>query len=226
MQQDIIEEESGTDIPLFLGVKRKCPTFPVTIMKMDENNKPLPFRKGEMDEICRWLIQKEYKPFVSWDNTGIVYYVLFTKGNNYQNCAREGYIKLDMRLAAPYGYSNQLIDYYRVTNEKIIDVYNASNLDKFIYPDIEFELLDNCTDVIIENLTLGEKMTFNNLDENDVIYVFNDGIKDVVSKIDKSKNIFKKFNKQWIKLVYGKNKIKVTGNLKIKFITQYPIGLG
>lgn len=226
VQQNVIEEDNNnSDIPLFLGVKKKCPTFSITIMKMNEYNRPLPYDEGEFDEICRWLIQDEYKPFISWDNTGIVYYVIFTKSNDFENCAKEGYIKLDVKLSAPYAYSNQLIDYYRVMGSKIVDLYNGSNLSKFIYPDLEFELLDDCTSVTIENLTLNQVMHFENLNKKDVIYVYNKDLKDVMSKVNKNRNVFKNFNKEWIKLVYGKNRIKITGKVKIRFITQYPIGL-
>lgn len=225
VEQEVIEEDNGTDVPLFLGVKRKCQTIPVTFMKVDDLNNPLPYRKGEFDELCKWLIHKEYKPFVSWDNPGIVYYVIFTKAKDFVNRAKEGYISLDMRLSAPYGYSNQLISPYYITKEKIINVYNGSDLDNLIYPDIEFELLGDCRDVVIQNLTLNQTMEFHDLEKNDVIRVYNDGIKDVISKKDKNRNIYKNFNRKFLALTYGKNRIKIIGNCKINIINQYPIAL-
>lgn len=225
IEQEINEEDDGTDIPLFLGVKRKCPELTITLMKMDEWNRPLPYAEGELEEICRWLIHREYKPFISFDNLGIVYYVLFTKGESFYNGAKEGYLKFNMRLSAPYAYSNVLIDSYKVIGQRIIDIYNGSDIEEFIYPDIQFELLGDCKNITIENLTLGETMTFQNLANNEVVYVYNDKIKDVVSKVDKRRNIFKNFNRKFISLAYGKNRLRITGDCNIDIINQYPISL-
>lgn len=225
MEQEVNENDDGTDVPVFLGVKRTCPELTITLMKMDEWNKPLPYSDEELEDICRWLIQKEYKPFVSFDNLGIVYYVLFTKGESFYSKAKEGYLKFNMRLSAPYAYSNVLIDSYKVKGEKIVDIYNGSDIEKFVYPDIQFELLDDCQDISIENLTLKESMIFNNLEKHDIIYVYNDKFKDVVSKVDKTRNIYKNFNGKFLSLAYGKNRIKITGNCNIDIINQYPIAL-
>lgn len=225
VEQNINEDDSVGDIPLFLGVKRSIPTIPITIMKMNNFNRPIPYSKGELEEICRWLFQKEYKPFISYDNAGIVYYVIFTKGNNFETSAKEGYLNLEMRLNAPHGYSNPLISTYRVKGEKQIKLYNNSNLDDIVYPDIEFELLNNTTSLEIRNESIGQSIIFNDLEPNEHIFVYNDMLKDVVSMTDKNRNIFNKFNKEWLKLRYGKNRIKIIGECKIKFINQYPIAL-
>ncbi|EGT3606896.1 hypothetical protein FKF97_10865 [Clostridium perfringens] len=225
VEQDIIEEENGTDVPLFLGVKRKCPTIPVTLMKMNEWNRPIPYGEKELSDICNWLFKREYKPFVSWDNPGVVYYVIFIKGEGFENCAKEGYLNLEMRLSAPHAYSRLLTDEYHVLSQKTVYINNDSDIQDFIYPDIEFEMLDDCTDLIIENLTIGEKMEFNNLEKGEKIKVYNDGLKDMLSLVDRSRNIFEKSNKYFIKLVYGRNRIRITGKCKIKFITQYPLAL-
>lgn len=225
IDREINEENIGIDEPLFLGVKKKCPSIPITLMKMNNYGIPKAFKKNELLEICRWLFKEDYRPFISYDNTGIVHYVLFTKGRDFENCAREGYINLEMRLSAPYGYSNQLINFYEVRGKKIIDIYNNSNLDQFIYPDIEFELLSSDGNIEIINSTTNQKVIFTNLDDYEHIYVYNDALRDVVSLKNNDKNIYKNFNKEWMKLAYGKNRIKIIGNCKIKFISQIPIAL-
>ena len=225
VEQEVIEEDNGTDTPLFLGVKRKPQTLKIAIMKMDKFNNPLSYTDRELEEICRWLFKKEYRPFIPWDNTGMVYYVIFTKGTDFFNCAKEGYINLEMRLNAPYGYSRLLNNEYTVMGEKTIDIYNRSDIDNFIYPDIEFELKDDNTDLVIKNLSLSnEIMEFNNLTPNDHIMIYNEGLKDMMSLQDKSRNIFQCSNKKFIKLQYGLNRIQIKGKCKIKFTYQYPIG--
>lgn len=225
VDQEIIEEESSGEVPLFLGVKRKCPTIPVTLMKMNEWNKPIPYGERELPDICNWLFKKEYRPFVSWDNPGKVYYIIFTKGKGFENCAKEGYLNLEMRLSAPFAYSRQLKDEYEVIGEKTININNDSDVEDFIYPDVEFEMLNESRDLVIENLTLGEKMEFHNLELNEKIRIYNDGLKDMVSLVDKKRNIFKKSNKCFMKLIYGRNRIRIIGECKIKFITQYALAL-
>ena len=225
VNQDIKEYDSGTDIPIFLNTKRKIPTIQITIMKVNKYNRAEAYRKDELREISRWLFQREYKPFISWDNTGIVYYAIFTKGEDFENTAKEGYINLEMRLNAPHAYSNQLIDYFRVSNEKKVEIYNNSNLEKFIYPDVEFELLNGTTRLEIINESINQRVVFNGLEPNEHIYVYNDGLKDVVSLKDNNRNIFNKFNKEWLKLKYGRNRLKIIGDCNIKFINQYPIAL-
>lgn len=225
VEQDVIEEDNGTDTPLFLGTKRKPQSIKMTLMKLDKYNNPMSYTDKELEDINKWLfLKREYKPFIAWDNPGIVYYVIFTKGTDFFNCAKEGYINLEMRLNAPYGYSNLFNNDYWIKDEKIIDIYNGSDIDNFIYPDIEFELRDDSTDLIIKNLSLGETMEFNNLISNDHIMIYNEGLKDMVSLKDKNRNIFQHSNKKFIKLQYGLNRIQVKGNCRIRFLYQYPIG--
>lgn len=224
VEQEIVEDNS-TNIPLFLGVKRKCPTIPITMMKMNDFGNAESFTDKELDNICRWLFQDEYKPFISWDNTGIIYYVIFTKGDSFYNCAKEGYLNLEMRLNAPHGYSNQLINFHQVTDKKVIELHNGSNINTIVYPDIEFELLGDNRNLKITNLSNGDFMEFEGLEKNEHAYVYNDGIKDIMSKVDKNRNLFKNFNKKWISMRYGKNRIEIIGNCRIKFISQYPTAM-
>ena len=200
-------------------------TIPVTIMKLDGYGIPMPYEPYELDEICRWLFQDEFKPFISFDDTSIVSYVMFTQGNNFKNSANEGCLNLTMTLSDGYAYTHQKVEYVRVTGSKVIEVINNSNFQRFVYPDIEFELIGDNTNLSIKNLDFGESMDFTGLEKNEHIYCYNDGLKYVESKVDKTRILNTKFNDKWIKLHYGKNRIKVTGDCIIKIITQCPIAL-
>ena len=51
-------------------------------------------------------------------------------------------------------------------------------------------------------------------------------MKQMVSKLDRKKNVYSKSNKEFLKLPYGRNRIKITCELaQVKFIHQDKINL-
>ena len=108
---------------------------------------------------------------------------------------------------------------------KQFDIYNKSTYDNFIYPDIEIKILKG-NDITIENLTTGQLVKFNDLDDCEHIYIYNDNMKQMVSKLDSKKNIYSKSNKEFLKLPYGKNTIKIMcEEAQVKLIYQNKMNL-
>ena len=68
-------------------------------------------------------------------------------------------------------------------------------------------------------------MEFKDLPPNARIYCYNEGLKQIVCVNDKDFNARPNFNKVWLRLVYGRNIIKVEGDCDIDIITQYKLGL-
>ena len=137
----------------------------------------------------------------------------------------QGVITLNMRLSSPHAYSPIMLDSVRCSEEKIFDVYNGSTYDDFIYPDIEIKMLQG-NSIKIENVITGQVLEFTNLDNNEHIYIYNDNMKQMVSKLDRKKNVYSKSNKEFLKLPYGRNRIKITCELaQVKFIHQDKINL-
>lgn len=222
-----VSEISGVNIPIFTGFENECPSIPLTIAKLDSYNEIIPFKKGEKDEICAWLFQNEYKPFISMDDENKVYYVVFTEGNIYTNGLEQGYINLTMRLSSPYAYSNVMNDFVRVNNYKEINVFNDNNINSDIVPDIEIEMLGDSNKIEILNKMNGSKFLLENLEKGEHIRVYGDGLMDIVSLNNKNRNLFIKSNKKFLRLRKGRNKIeiKVNGMAEVKIIYQYPIAL-
>lgn len=222
VNRSINEEDGVGDVPVFYGVKDECPTLEMSITKVSNKDGIEPFTDSELMELTRILCKKEYKPF---ECGGLVYYVIFTQGSLWRVGSGEGVITLNMRLSSPHAYSPIMLDSVRCSEEKIFDVYNGSTYDDFIYPDIEIKMLQG-NSIKIENVITGQVLEFTNLDNNEHIYIYNDNMKQMVSKLDRKKNVYSKSNKEFLKLPYGRNRIKITCELaQVKFIYQDKINL-
>ena len=221
VNRGINEEDGVGDVPVFYGVKDECPTLEMSITKV-VNDEIAPFTEIELSELTRILCKKEYKAF---ECGGLVYYVIFTQGSLWRVGSRQGVLTLNMRLSSPHAYSPIMLDSVRCIDEKQFDVYNKSTYDDFIYPDIEIKMLKG-NNITIENVITGQIVKFEGLDDGEHIYVYNDNMKQMVSKLDSKKNIYSKSNKEFLKLPYGRNKIKITcEEAKVKLIYQNKINL-
>lgn len=217
-----VDEEEGVDsVPVFYGVKEECPSFEMSITKFVDD-RITPFTDTELAELTRILCKKEYKPL---EIGGLVYYVIFTQGSLWRTGSNEGIITLNMKMSSPHAYSPIMLDSIRCTETKQFDIYNKSTYDNFIYPDIEIKILKG-NDITIENLTTGQLVKFNDLDDCEHIYIYNDNMKQMISKLDSKKNIYSKSNKEFLKLSYGKNRIKITcEEAQVKLIYQNKMNL-
>lgn len=226
LKQSVEKQDGIGDVPLYKGVKRDISSIDITLCKLDKQNNLLRFTEKEKDDICRWLFKKDYKPFISDDNKSKVYYAIFTEGDSFFNGLNEGYINLKMELNAPYGYSAIINDFWRVVNFKEVNIYNNSNIDCELYPDIEIELLGDTDKVEIFNQMTGSRTILENLQPNEHLYIYGDEVRDIVSMVDKDRNLFPNFNKKWLKLVYGRNKIIIKAkSANIRIINQYPLAI-
>lgn len=215
------------DIAYIKNIEKEPIREKITLMKLKYGyNEPLPFTRDELDRLNKWLFKDDFRPFISEDNNGVVGYVRFNKGEDSFNGAMQGEINVEIEMNTCHGYSNPLIDHWISNGSKRFTIYNRSNCEDFSYPDIEFQLTDNTTDIEIINKTLGIAMKFTGLEPNDWIYCSNEGLQTVKSKIDKKRNIFKCFkSRQWLKLAYGRNVIEIKGKAEVKIIQQFPMAL-
>lgn len=224
IQQSAEEEQVGNrDIPYFYGTKLSTPTFNLVFAMADKYYRPQPFTQEEREKVVKWLCKREYKPFISYDNLGIVYYMLFTQIDRSSFVNDTGYLTLSCKLNAPYGFTNLMnnpITNYNTTKQFIIE--NKSNVVDEIRPIIEIELLEDSKNVKIKNLTLGQEMSFTNLDLREKLTVYNDlGF----IKSSTGKYRFNNFNRQWITLIYGVNHMEIEGKCKVNFVYNCPIAL-
>ena len=226
VERSHIEQDSGGIVPNFKGYKYSCPSIPITLAKM-RGTKLLPITQKDEYEIAQWLFGTDKpQPLTSEDNDDIVYYGSFVKGEKYFNALRLGYFQLTFQLSTPSAYSPIKHNNVYVRNgEKIFEIDCKTNVEKFNYPDVEFILVGDNTNLKITNLTLNETMEFKGLPKNTHLYCYNDGMKQIVCKNDKDLNARPNFNKNWLRLVYGKNVIKVEGNCDIDILAQYKVAI-
>lgn len=221
-----IEEESVTgSIPQFKSLKYNNITMSITLIKTDGFD-ALPFTEEDKFEIVKWLFQDEYKAFTSEDKPDLTYYVIFTKGSNYENALKQGYITLTMRLNAPYGYSNIISNPLKVSGSDIVELYNKSNVGTYAYPDLEFQVMEGATSVKIENLSTGDVMTFEDLPVGSHVYCYNEDLKQFVMLNNEDYNVRPHYKGDWLRLAYGKNTIRITSdNCHLKIMGQAKVAL-
>lgn len=221
-----IETESvGTMISGLKSISYNTLKFEITLTKTDGINL-LPFTEEDKFETIRWLFKNDFKAITFDDQKDVLYFVIFTKGSNYQNGFKQGYLNLTMELNAPCGFTNITTGAMRVQGETTFDLFNRTNMETFSYPDVEFELIGDTTSIQIENLTTGEVMAFEDLKPSTHAYCYNEDIKQLSCINNPSYNIRPYFNKTWLKLTYGRNTLKITTqDAKVNIIGQSKIAL-
>lgn len=190
----------------------------IELARVDTSNNPIPFTDMELEEIARILYKNEIC-VVHCD--GYNYYGSFSQGElTLFGRKKKGYLGLNYDMCVAYAYTNPLVQYLRVRGEKEVEIYNMSNVDNRLYVDMEIEKL-GAEDLLIENKSLPpNKIKFKGFKVGEIIKVFGED-KEVVGSITEDG-----FNKveytDFIKLIYGRNKIKITGDCNIKIIWQEP----
>lgn len=221
----ILEEHPKKVItPFFFGVQHQPLTFDVTLAPIDADE----FDQDKLYEIGRWLFQDKYKPFISGDNEGKIYYCMpVNKVDFYTNDFKNGYINLEFRCRDGFGWTfpqeaeYDLSDNVGSTPTSIV-INNVSNVGvEYYYPEIEIELQESETGFSITNNSDGGRVcSFSGLDTSETIYIDNQK-KTIVSDTDAYR--FDEWNKIWFRLVQGYNYIDIVGKCIITFKTQYPI---
>jgi len=219
--QEIKEEECyNSHIPAFFGVKKKPLEFEITCSLLDEE-----FTLAKKMELGRWLCKETYCDFISEDNPEIIYSVIMTNQADFMSVESfKGYFKLQFRANAPWGYSPSYLntfDLSTITVPTTITVTSYCNVLLNYYPEIEFTLASTNTGLSLKNLSNGGlTSTFTGLTQLETIYINNEK-KQIIS--DLSLYRLSKFNKIWLKLVYGVNRIEVTGKCTLSFRCKFPL---
>lgn len=223
-QQSVETEDTGRDVPIFKKLKRTTPSFEVQLVKLSKNNIPLKITEEDMFHINRWLFSVNTNKTLMVDCSNVVYYGVFTKADIWQNEGEQGYLTLTFQMASPYAYSTINNSEFYVRGSKTLTLSSKHNASQFNEVDIEFVLDEGETSLTIENQTTGQTMQFFDLNETcRHVYVYNEGMKHVISRTNGSINMLNKFNKVFIHLDYGNNIIKITGSGKVRFISQAKI---
>lgn len=222
-RREIVEEKlDKKETPYFYGFSNECLMLSITLCKLDGSSWTYEDRR----KIVEWFYQEEYKPFISLDNPEVIYYCTAVgEPKRYDNGFEEGYVTLNLKCNSPYAYSPMYINTYdyKISKTNILEIDNTTNVKKYYYPEIEIEMV-NGTEISIINLTnKGEEFKFTNLKKGEIIYINND-MQEIESSLKDTWRL-SNFNKNWLKLVKGVNRLKINGNVKVAIRCCYPISI-
>lgn len=175
-----------------------------------------------LENICNWFWQREFKPFISFDNIEEIYYLKARKIIKKYTKDKKGVLEIEFQPYTNYAYRN-FQKSITVKDTREIKLNNVSNVDEEYAPVIDVECLaegditirnasisDNEEDsLVISGLELNEKITIDNL----YYTVLN----------STGENRFNIVNRKWIRLRRGVNILKFTGNCKVSIKCKYPI---
>lgn len=100
---------------------------------------------------------------------------------------------------------------------KIIELQNKGDIA--IYPTVEILKIGD-GDVKIENLSdYTEPFIFSNLKDREIVKV--NGVKEIIESSLYGNERYDDFNDNYIRLDYGKNRLKVTGKCKLRFAFRF-----
>lgn len=222
IEREIIEDKpSKTSIPYFFGIDKK-PLYFTTTLVSEEN-----LNYETRINIVRWLFKDEYKPFISTDHPDIIFNCIVVEKPEkilIGNIPRV--IELTFKCDAPWAWTPFITNHYDLSNNstyQIITMENRSNIEKYNYPELWIKSLDGGTISLQNNSDNGRIFKFENLQENEIIYIDNKlrQVETNISSIYRLKN----FNRNWLRLIYGINQIEVVGKCLIIMRTRYEISL-
>ena len=240
-----IEEDEGGFSPSFLGTKNNCPTFTLQLACVDkETRQTQALTADEMFEFMGMMFKDYYRAFKvygldfnSEDSSereltfsDMIYYVMFTKGKQFNYSNGKGYLELEMRLDSPCAYSNQIEVVQTISTTGTLVVPTKFNVGEYIYPDIEF-ISNTAGDVIFKNEMTNQTMTFKSVPAKHKIYCYNEGYKYIQDQTDTSTYAMGMLepNSEWLALINGKNNIRVTTSngqqVTIRIIYQNKIAI-
>lgn len=222
----------GNDTPYFINVKNEPKTIQLSFAFLDTWNEDL------IEEVLQWLNVGFYEPLSFGGDLDRVYYAMPVDGINLiHNGLKQGYLTLNMRCNSPYSYSHEqitpwiecknvnggtFISPYQwieagVPDGTIIEFYNLGHYN--LYPEIWIKK-NKDGDVTINNLTNKNKeFKFTNLKDQEEIYI--DCENEIIETSLENVYRYDDFNDNYLELVYGKNLLKVAGNVNLKFRYRY-----
>lgn len=221
-RQDIIEDEIiNSHKPLLYGTRKRPIEFTLIFSTLEEE-----FNSKKRLEIARWLIHDEYKAFQTTDYLGKIFNVIAISDVEFiEFGSNKGYFEVTFRCDAPWAWSPTYVEYYDLSNNSsktIITMENNSNVLRYYYPEIEFKLEGSSIGVTLKNLSDGgREFKFTGLKQGETIYVDNERNTIITDEINTYR--ISDFNKNWLRLVYGKNQIEVTGQCRIQTRMKYPL---
>lgn len=210
----------GRDVSYLYSVDYEPLSFPLELY----------FEEGMSDEQCykvaRWLNQKYYKPFYTFDSPERIFYCQpIDDVRVIHNGIKQGYLTLTMKCNSPYTYSPYI--------EKVFDLSNNTedgteiiieNKGEEIFPEIWIVAKDSGDFGIVNKSDGGRVFHLNNIVRDESLYIDcdNEEIESDLPLAYRHDN----HNGVWLSLVYGINRLQVYGKMQMKIKYRYKFLLG
>lgn len=229
VNEDGLKSQFGTDrtieedennighTPLFVRVKQNSANITMELIKCGNDMTPIPFLSREKSLIKKWLFKSNYKPLIVGDLT---YHVIFDKvGILWENANNQGYITLNAHVQDGFAHSSDCYLNVFVEGTKTETIKNISDVDLPTYLKMKIvQFSETNEDIIVENISNGDKITIKNIAVDEEIIVYGDFM-EIYSITNPTHNVFNDavYNNNSITIRYGKNILKCTGNFQVIF---------
>ncbi len=214
-QREIIEtEQPDSDFPSFQKIKRQPIQFSLTLYFEDG------FTDDQLQDLRQLFNVNFYKPMVfSEDSTKIYYCVPVDLSELNHNGAKQGYVTISFRCNSPFSFSAFRKDTFDLsTNTSGTDIEIMNYGDEVCLPIVEIGKYGVGTVQIINNSDGGRTMSISNIQDQELVTV-DCQYEDIES--DQGILHYDDHNGNYLQLVYGKNRLHITGDCEIRFKYQY-----
>lgn len=201
-----MSNESGRVV--VYGINEECPEINFQITKVQGYNLE-PFSDKEIKEISRWLFSKKKVGILQVN--GFIYYGIFSESTDFLTDASQGYLNVKFQMATTCAYTPIVYKHMFVSGEKEFELENRSTATEIIYPDFQFKLNGDVTDITITNLNLGDSLVFKNLNKGEVIDI-SSGDKPFMKSLITGEQVLTLSNRVYPRMKYGINRFKITTN--------------
>lgn len=212
----IIEDyPNQAQMPYFHGVQKEPKQFEVSFYFEKTWNKNL------IDEIIRWLNVDEYKKLYFEADIDRVFYAMpISDLSLIHNGLEDGYVNITFRCDSPYSFSHELftpILEMKKIPEHVVEITNLGYYN--IRPRVWIKKISK-GDILINNLTHKNLRTkFKNIDIEEELII--DGKTEIITTSKENTYRYDDFNDIYVELVYGKNRLKISDNVKVQFYYEY-----
>lgn len=219
--ENIKSENNRTDNPYYLfdskGTEPIILEFAYVNLK---DNSPQVWDEDKLDEIIDWLYKDSFKPFVSYDNDEITYYLKATKIYKKFNCEMKGMLEVEFQPYTSYGYKN-FVKKVICKDEIETKIFNESTTSEEYYEPIIEIMAKSDGDIEMQNLSIIEDkpLIVNDIKANEKIII--DNFTYTVQN-ELGENKFLSVNRNWIRLKKKKNILRIKGNCEVLIKCNFP----
>lgn len=214
---------TNTDNPYYVRESKDAETMTLEFCLVNpKDNSPMVWEQEDLEDIISWLVQDEFKPFISYDNEEIVYYMKATKVSKKFNHEYKGMLVIEYQLYTNYAYKkfNKKIVSEDEAEVKIVN--ESSTLDKYYSPIIEIKCNEDSI-VSIKNLTdtdTTKELKTVEMKKDDELII--DNLLFTVQDKDGNNKFLSLDERGWIRLLKGNNILKIQGNCQVTIFCEFP----